>query len=95
MNELKAIGEYFRADGRLLKKRAAALAKYTEEVVADIGNTVIYDGWEAKLATYTNPDMGRSRTTRLLTQSRTRQCLITISEHECSWFSDSEFTIAA
>jgi hypothetical protein len=59
MKELEALGEHITADGRLLEKRAAALAKYTEEVVADIGNTVIHDGWEAKYATYTNPDTGQ------------------------------------
>lgn len=57
--ELKAIGDYIAADGRLLEKRAAAMAKYTEEVVADIENVVVYDGWEAKYATYTNPDTGQ------------------------------------
>ena len=57
--ELKAIAEHITADGRLLEKRAAAMAKYTEEVVADIENGVVYDGWEAKYATYTNPDTGQ------------------------------------
>ncbi len=59
MDELKAIGEHIAVDGRLLEERAAALAKYTEEVVADIGSRVIYDGWEAKYDTYTNPDTGQ------------------------------------
>jgi hypothetical protein len=57
--ELKAIGEQITAGGRLLEKRAAAMARYAEEVVADIENEVIYDGWEAKFATYTNPDTGQ------------------------------------
>ncbi|MBI4832094.1 MAG: hypothetical protein HY801_11210 [Candidatus Lindowbacteria bacterium] len=57
--ELKAIGKHITADGRLLAKRAASLAKYTEKVVANIGNTAIYDGWEAKYATITNPETGQ------------------------------------
>jgi hypothetical protein len=57
--ELKAIGEHIASDGRLLEKRAAAMAEYAEEVVADIENEVVYDGWEAKYATYTNPDTGQ------------------------------------
>jgi hypothetical protein len=56
---LEAIGEHITADGRLLETRAAALAKYTEEVVASLETAVIYDGWEAKYATYTNPDTGQ------------------------------------
>ncbi len=57
--ELEEIGEHITADGRLLEKRAAALAEYTEEVVADLDNEVVYDGWEAKYDTYTNPDTGQ------------------------------------
>lgn len=57
--ELKTIGEHITAEGRLLEKRAAAMANYTEEVVADMENGVVYDGWETKYATYTNPDTGQ------------------------------------
>ncbi|HQI01238.1 MAG TPA: hypothetical protein PLF54_10555 [Deltaproteobacteria bacterium] len=57
--ELTAIGKHITADGRLLEKRAAALAKYTEELVANLENEVIYDGWEAKYDTFTNPDTGQ------------------------------------
>lgn len=56
--ELEAIGSHITADGRLLEERAASLAKFTEQVVADIGSTVIYDGWEAKYEPFTNPDTG-------------------------------------
>lgn len=57
--ELKEIGEHITRDGRLLEQRAAAMAKYAGEVVANMENEVIYDGWEAKYETYTNPDTGQ------------------------------------